>query len=739
MSDSTPRDRTRVLWILGIVAIALIVRVAYWAEARQLSLVQVPTGDAATYVYLAEQLGHDGALAPQGQAYQQAPLYPFILFTLGSLGLDLSGVRIFQFLLGVAGTLLLSLVGFRWGGRIGGIVAGLGAALYGPFVFFESDLLSISVAVFLIEVSLYFWGHPRKSWVAGLALGGAALAQPNFLIAGAVAAGLSWFWPQRLGWPDRRAVLGLLIGLAALPALTLTRNIAVSGQPILISANGGINFFIGNNPAADGMFHLPPDSGLLNRTEGLFSSAKEVAERELRKPLSPAAVDRFWWLKGVDFWLTEPGRALGLTLGKLMLSLNNAEIPSHYDYDFFCGQVGVLRVLPTFGWLLPLGGIGLALAWRRRREPLVYLCLAFLVSIIPFFITGRYRLPLAVFLWPAAGVAAAELWALRRHRLTVGTLAAAGAAYAVLAFFPLYSSGTTRAHMLNVEATTLVQRGQLDDAERILHEALTISPNHPEVLNNLAYVKELRGDTPGALALYEEAVKNDPRQAESYFNIESLYRRTQRPTEALQALDRLERGRGGQIEDVAPRIAYFRGLDMLSLGDTTAALAHLEAAVGRDSTLVDAWMNLSTLYRRRGRFPAALSAAQRAVALNASSPEALVNRGRSYEMLGQLEPAEKDFVNALTYENNPELSYHLGLVYLRQGKTTEAEQRFLAANQGKPHFASLWELGQLYERAGRIDDAVTAYAALSRFASPETPKAKERLRALRPRSGDAAH
>ena len=76
---------------------------------------------------------------------------------------------------------------------------------------------------------------------------------------------------------------------------------------------------------------------------------------------------------------------------------------------------------------------------------------------------------------------------------------------------------------------------------------------------------------------------------------------------------------------------------------------------------------------------------------------------------------------------------------MRQGKTTEAEQRFLAANQGKPHFASLWELGQLYERAGRIDDAVTAYAALSRFASPETPKAKERLRALRPRSGDAAH
>jgi len=51
----------------------------------------------------------------------------------------------------------------------------------------------------------------------------------------------------------------------------------------------------------------------------------------------------------------------------------------------------------------------------------------------------------------------------------------------------------------------------------------------------------------------------------------------------------------------------------------------------------------------------------------------------------------------------------------------------------------LWELGQLYEREGRLEDALTAYRALSQFISPETPKAKERLRALKSRSVDAAH
>jgi hypothetical protein len=61
-SDASTRARSPIVWFLAIAALAIGVRVAYWADARQLSLVQVPTGDAATYVYLSEQLGQDGPL-----------------------------------------------------------------------------------------------------------------------------------------------------------------------------------------------------------------------------------------------------------------------------------------------------------------------------------------------------------------------------------------------------------------------------------------------------------------------------------------------------------------------------------------------------------------------------------------------------------------------------------------------------------------------------------------------------
>src|SRR5262245_10062663 len=84
MIDEPSRERLPITWILGLVAIAILIRFAYWSDASHLSLVQVPTGDAATYVYLAEDLGQNGLLAPKHQAYQQAPLYPFFLFALAS-------------------------------------------------------------------------------------------------------------------------------------------------------------------------------------------------------------------------------------------------------------------------------------------------------------------------------------------------------------------------------------------------------------------------------------------------------------------------------------------------------------------------------------------------------------------------------------------------------------------------------------------------------------------------------
>ena len=727
--DSTGRLARGALLLCLLLGLA--VRALYWAEVRDLPLFQEPTGDAATYVGLAEAMQQDGPLAPTGAPYTQGPLYPWFLCAMNALGFGLAGARAVQFALGVAGVGLLWILGRRLAGSIGAIVAAAGGALYGPFVFFEGELLSISFAVFLFELALVLWGKRRGAFAVGLCLGAAALAQPSFLLAGGLVAAASVVSPARWGWPDRRAALLLLAGLAALPVTTGIRNVAVSGEPVLISANGGINFFIGNNPDADGTFHLPPDSGLLNRPEGLFTSAREIAERDRGRSLSLSQVDRHWFLRGADYWIGEPARAVGLTARKALLALNNYELPNHYDYDYFRAKAIVLRFLPTLGWLLPLGGVGLALAWRAGQREWAALFLALLLSVTLFFVTARYRLPLAVLLWPACGLALERLIAWRRRPLRLFTVIAAAALYAGLAFIPLVQQAMALSHMANVEGATLLQQGDLSGAAQAFERALDANPNNPEALNNMGRALALQGKPLDAANRYRHALAVDPTQAETYFNIEDLYRNAGQLDEALDVLNRLEKARGGRIADVAGSIAYRRGVITYAKGDTAQALAYLEEAVTAQPDLAAAWLTLSVAYRKNGESAKALEAARRGAALAPNSmaaslalAAALVGAGDRMGALGAYQHAQE------LGNKDSAVRFEMGRLLVELGKDEDAESYLLAANEGAPHSAALLALGALYERAGRIEDARTAYETLTRLRTPQAGEARKRLRAL---------
>lgn len=734
MTQEQPKPAPRIRVdraLLGILILAAVVRLLFWSQIHASPLYQEPSGDAATYVQLAHDLAQHGLAAPLGVPYERPPLYPLFLRLCDALGIGLGGAHFLQFLLGVAGAGLLWALGMRLGGRTAAVVAGLGGALYGPFLFFESELLSISLAVFFLEAGLVLWGRARWAVVTGLLLGAAGMAQPNFLLAGFLVAGAAFLFPRALGWRGRRAVVLLAAGLVLLPLGTFARNLAVSGEPIVVSTNGGINFYIGNNPTADGTFHLPPGSGLLNRPEGLFISAREVAEREEGHHLSHRQVDGYWWSRGLHFWLDEPGHALSLLLGKTLLCFNHVEVPSHYDYGFYRDLSSVLRVLPTMGWLLPLGAVGFGLSLRRRRYTGVVFYVAMLAAVVPFFVTARYRLPLAVFLIPAAGLTLETAWGLRRRWPELGAMAGAAAVYAFLTFFPLYNGSLARAHMLNVEGAALVQKGDLKGGRQAFEKALAVNPNNAEAANNLAYTYVLEGNMAQALASYQRAITIDPTQAETYLNLEDLYRRAGRNREAIQALDELVKARHGTIDDVAATVAYRRGVNTLALGDTTGAVESLQESVRRDPKLAGAWLNLSILYRRLGRLQDSIDAAEKAATLAPQAQEAQSNLGAAYEAAHKNKEAAAAFLHALQIgPPNAELHYRAGRVLLRLGRGKEAERELLAANHGRPHPAALWDLARYYEETGRKREAVTAYQALIKLGGKRAGEARERLRGL---------
>src|SRR5262249_8847006 len=155
-----------------------------------------------------------------------------------------------------------ALLAFRLARRLGGPPAGLAAAglvaCAWPLVFFEGELLDAAIlpgcvlsALVAVEAAA---DRPSagRGLLAGALLGVSPLVRPHALPLAAVV-------PIRLGWATRRrrgpgggaaaAALALGAVLGILPATV--RNARVSGTWVPISANGGINLYVGNNPEAD--------------------------------------------------------------------------------------------------------------------------------------------------------------------------------------------------------------------------------------------------------------------------------------------------------------------------------------------------------------------------------------------------------------------------------------------------------------------------------------------------------
>lgn len=598
--------------LVALLALAAAVRLVFWVQARDLPFFHHPTGDSATYLALAHAILADGLLAPVGEPYRQGPLYPFFLASMQAAGWGLEGARFFQFLLGTANVALLWTLGRRLAGRTGAVVASLGA-LSGPLVFFEGEFLSISLAVFCLLLGLVAIGTRARGIPAGLLFGLAALAQPNLLIVGFGVGLLSLRNEAVAGRTLRKAFL-FFVGLTMLPAVTLTRNLVEAGEPVLISSNGGINFFIGNNPEATGAFYFPEGLGLLNRTEGLFHSARDLAEQSAGRPLTDLEVDGFWWRRGLDFWVEQPLAALELTVRKILLTLNDYELPNHHDFETFKSRVPVLAILPTLGWVLPLAALGLLLDARRKRSEISGYFAVVVLSVALFFVTARYRLPLYLAVWPAAGLAIAELPSLARTRASLAGSALLVCAVAALCFWPLSDRTAPDSYMANLEGLILFENDRPDEARAAFEEALRLDPEHAEALNNLGKLAALRGNLATAHDYFGRAIAANPLPAASYFQLEELYRNAGDSRAALEILTRLETAREGRVGDIAGRLAYRRAFHVAALGDPDRAIALLEESVRREPDRSVSWRTLASLYRSQGREAEARHAEQRATA-----------------------------------------------------------------------------------------------------------------------------
>jgi 4-amino-4-deoxy-L-arabinose transferase-like glycosyltransferase len=256
-------------WILAIVAVALIVRVAVVLATPHF----VPQADAVDFDRNAVSLARDGNFptsqytANGGPTAIRPPLLPAALAAVYKLvGVTPATARweagrILEAVFGAAAVLLICLIGIRLLGRLPGLVAGAIAAVYPPLVLIGTSLLSESLFIPLMLAAMWAAlvhrdSEHRLRWAiaAGVLIGLASLTRGNGLALLIPAALLVGYARQRWSW---RAPVALLAATLVVLIPWTIRNYNQFGQLVAVTTETGYTVAGTYNPLAQGRQDYP--------------------------------------------------------------------------------------------------------------------------------------------------------------------------------------------------------------------------------------------------------------------------------------------------------------------------------------------------------------------------------------------------------------------------------------------------------------------------------------------------
>lgn len=538
--------------------VALAARGVYLCQYANSPFFWVPSLDTLYHDLLARAIA---AGRGDPNAFFRAPLYYYFLGGVYRLfGHSFWSARLVQALIGSASCVLLFLLGRRFFRPSVALLAAGMMALYGPLIFFDGELLTPVLEVFLdlcflLLAARAIESRSRWEWlVAGLVLGLSAITRPNVLVVTPIA--LAWIWTRRTREQPRRAALTaaalFVAGAALAPALVTARNYRLTGDPVFIASQGGVNLFVGNRPEADGFTPSTPRryhfAGPYEDSVGLYG--RRAAEEALGRPLSASQAQTYWVRRVLQWWRHDPLSALKLTGKKCVLVWTHREIRNNLAYDFVRAEFARCLWF-TFGfWFAgPFGLLGMALAWRqasvpedraseRRRAPgdpsslsrprsasrfLVLFVLVYVASFVPFFVADRYRLPVVPPLLLFGAYACAWMGEQAQRREWKAFVWAGGALAALALFVNVdwYCTVTPATWALDYwsAGNGYQQMGHLREAEGEHRKALALDPSNPEIWTNLGVDQYGSGRDREASASFRRAIALLTPSGTAYFDL----------------------------------------------------------------------------------------------------------------------------------------------------------------------------------------------------------------------------
>jgi len=551
-------QRREVYLLIAIFILAFSLRFIYLNHLKSSPLFDSPIMDGEYHDEWAMRIAQGDWIGEE--VFFRAPLYPYFLAIVYRIfGHSYYVSRLIQFIMGSISCVFVYLIGKRvFNGRVG-LIASLTTSFYGVFIYFEGELLLTFLVTFLLLAFFFtflrtYESPNKKKWfISGLLLGLSAITRPNTLVL--IPFVLLWLYValRRKSRMFRKAVvlgwsLVFLSGTLSTIAPVIARNYAVGKDFVPIASQGGINFYIGNNPYSDGFTAIAPGTrpGWFEGYQDAIRIARETVGRELK----PSEISDFWFSKGIDFMFRRPSEYLRLLSKKFFFFWHGFELSNNKEIYFFTRYSPFLRAILWRSWLCfpfglisPLFVVGFFLSLRyekKHREHLILISGAifvYMVSVVTFFVCSRYRVPVLPFMLIFASYAV--YWLSQRvkaedYRSVLGFILFA-VPLVVLLNFGFFGIKRLNPSLMHYTLGTVYQKkGQFREAKREYREALQADSRFSKPYDNLGIIYSDEGNLEKAEESFRKSISLNFSNEKAHFNLGSLYARNGQYERAVQ-------------------------------------------------------------------------------------------------------------------------------------------------------------------------------------------------------------
>lgn len=712
MMFATNASGRRVLKPLTIVLIlTVVVRIIYLLVYQNIPEWDQLTVDNNYHHHLAQSIANGNIFGDT--TYFRAPFYVFCLGLLYAVfGTSLWVGRLFGIAIGIVSVFMTYLLGRRIANKRVGIIAALIHAVYPLTLYFEAELLLDPLFTLLLQIAVYLliiWLEkktPHKALAVGLILGLAAITRPTALVILPLLIIAAIIYRKSI--PKYAIQLSLFVigsGLVIIPVFA--RNLAIANDPVLISSQGGINFYIGNNAKADGVSAvLPEPMGHNWQLRQIKFEAEQKAGRELK----PGEISSYWASQGWQWIVNNPFDFIMLYLEKIYRNFANYEISNNRNLEIFSGHHPILKYNPLcFAILLGFAVIGVFCGWRYISIRLILSLMLLYIAIGAFFFfNSRFRLPLLPYYFVLSGIGLSHF--ITKPHPSLKSLVNRGAIVAgiiIVSCLPLVPlpAGSSPYSSTSVGLYHYTH-GNYNIALVHYQRAMAIDSTFPEINLNVGACFLRLGEVDSSRYYFEREIRFHPNRSKGYSNLASTYLIEDRTRKTIRFASKAV---ALQPYNVTSQILLLRSLFADSSVENSSCLEAAHKAA--EATEYDIYLLNETaiLLTKRGMIdsaretlamaikttPPAIETDDEAFALvfRNSHRNIILQRAKAYYQLGYLEGILKNYGQSISYSikaieldsDLAEAYINLISAYISTGQTIEADSLLSISHKKFPN------------------------------------------------------